>query len=186
MEKDTVKLSKNSEEITVYHGTALPLGEKIKTHGIRPRPDNKYAYFTTDEKVAKQYALAWTAFYMKEAAAQLKIKNPKPVGAILTFAFPKEWLQNDPYNPEGEPNQYRIKGSTLYRGMHKYPLKLEKIDFPQLNDSTELLKAYCYWIGIGQASDGDGDGEENDNYDLGGPNKFIKENKVLRFSEFSK
>jgi hypothetical protein len=142
--------------MVLYHGTALPLGERIQAHGVRPKEGNKYVYFTTDRKVAEHYAKAWTAYYVEEAPKQLNIKNPKPIGALLTFNIPDDykWIEKDPYNEEGEPNQYRILGKHLNKDfILKYPEKLEKINFPELKDKTELLKAYCYWIGIGRATD---------------------------------
>jgi len=143
--------------ITVYHGTALPLAEKIiKSSGLAPKPGNKYVYVTTDKKVAETYARAWTAWYMYDAAPELKIKNPKPIGGIIKLELPEKYLEEDPYNPEGEPNQYRVRAanvSAVNLFVNKIKPSLEKIDFPKLKDETELLRAYCYWIGIARATD---------------------------------
>lgn len=154
--------------ITVYHGTALPLAEKIEDHGINPKPGNKYVYFTTDKKVAEHYAKVWTAWLMEDGH-KIGLKDVKPVGGILKFSIQNKWLEKDPYS-EHEPNQYRVLGKVLDNNVFmKHPIGLEKVEFPELKDKTERLKAYCFWIGIGRATD------ESNKYEM----KNLKTRTVL-------
>jgi hypothetical protein len=133
----------------VYHGTAWKLAEKIKQEEtLKPRKGNRYVYVTTDPERAKMYAEAWTAAYITDIAPLLNIENPAPEGAILTMEIDEEFIEKDPYNSEGEPDQYRVKGNIYTDDM-----TFEKVLFPKLKNESALARAYCFWIGIARATD---------------------------------
>lgn len=137
--------------ITLYHGTTEVLGKLIKERQcLRPRPDNQYVYLTTDIEVAKQYARAWTGWALTEVATD-KRRKVNPTGNIFKIQLRKSLLEDDPYNPEGEPNQYRVLGAIW---MDSDPYEVIDVDFSNMaTDNSEKLRAYSYWIGIAQAND---------------------------------
>lgn len=141
---------KDDPIIELYHGTAGILGKRIEEQGVlRPKNGNSYVYLTTDIEVAKQYARAWTAWALEDVAKDKRFKV-KPEGAIFKVRIRKSLIEDDPYNPEGEPNQYRVEG-RVYLMEDDY--EKEIIDFSELNDNSKRMSAYCYWIGIARATD---------------------------------
>lgn len=158
----------------VYHGTAWKLGEKIQREAmLNPRPGNRYVYVTTDKERAKLYAQAWTAAYLRDIAPLMNVDNPLPEGCIIEFEMDNEFVEEDPYNPEGEPDQYRIEG-TIYT----YDAIFEKISFPKLRNSGELLRAYTFWLGVARAIDGENIEESM--------KKLFEKKKFKSYSEFDK
>lgn len=138
--------------IELYHGTASILGDRIvQSEMLRPRNGNRYTYLTTDKEVAKQYSRAWTAWALEDVAKMDKRRKVKPEGAIFKVKLRKSDIEDDPYNPEGEPNQYRVKGA-VYLIEDEY--EVEKVDFSELKtNDTKRMAAYSYWIGIARATD---------------------------------
>lgn len=136
---------------TLYHGTCSALRPGIEREGaLQPKRGNKYVYVTTDYDVAKNYARAWTAWSIENAddITEATGKRPEPKGIIIELKLDDEFIANDEYNPEGEPNQYTVEGK-----LYLDDAIVSEVDFTEFSDRTELMKAYAYWIGIGRAND---------------------------------
>lgn len=143
-----------SELVTIYHGTCGALRRRIEgEEELRPKKGNKFVYVTTDESVAKMYSRAWTAWAL-ENADQIEHAfgfRPEPKGLIVKTQIQKEFLEDDPYNPEGEPDQYRIEGDLSLD-----EAEFLEVDFTEpFSDPGNVMKAYAFWIGIGRATDND-------------------------------
>ena len=151
--KDMVK-EDSKEIVTVYHGTSAIYTEYIYLNGLKPRQGNKYVYVTTDKDAAEKYSKAWSAAVQTKYNEEDEFKefsgfkNHSPdEGLILAIKIEKSKLEDDPYNPDGEPNQFRVP--------HKIPVsKIKKWDIKKFNfNESELLRNYAYWIGIARATD---------------------------------
>jgi hypothetical protein len=129
-------------------------------YGLRPKPGNKFVYVTTDIKRAEKYAKAWTAAiltnYKEDKNFRKKFKDSSfskhepQEGLILKIRIKKSLLEQDPYNPEGEPNQYRVRDKISISKIKDW--KYIKFD-DMVKNKTELLTNYSYWIGVARATD---------------------------------
>ena len=126
--------------IDVYHGTYEQAAVAIFALGLLPMRDPGYVYVTTEPKIARKYAWAWTGARMYQRyeghdnGADLQ-------GAIIKIRVRPERLIPDDYNPSGEPNQFKIRGKVTV-------LSWAAVEFPEFSDRDRTLQAMCYWLGI--------------------------------------
>lgn len=93
--------------VVIYHGTTCALINKIKSdERLSPKKGNTHVYVTTDLEVAKTYARAWTAWALENSDEIESITGfkPEPKGLIIKTIIRDEFLIDDTYNTEGEPN----------------------------------------------------------------------------------
>jgi hypothetical protein len=139
---------------TVYHGTAASHRTGIERDGIQHRfGRGGYVYVTTDHDRALYYARPATAFaitvvtvdgYWPPTPDFDAPVRADPVGLIVVAEVPAHRLKDDPYNPTGEPDQYRI-----YRGIPpEWIVALDEVAFPELREHTERVLAYTLWSSI--------------------------------------
>jgi hypothetical protein len=143
------EMKMGSDLVRVYHGTHAGLGDQIAEEGLAPRdPEgwvindepttHDYSYVTTDPKRAEYYARAHAAKAFGDGEID------KPQGAVLSWDVHPDMLEDDPYSPEGEPDQH-----IIYGGLSDLPVASHDVlDFPELNDPSKLLQWQAIHSGI--------------------------------------
>lgn len=140
-------MTQTKKKITVYHGTTSDFNGKIGEEGLVSRRSDNYVYVTTDKKVARKYAWAWTGGRLHEAK---ELNNPDVYlyvgdeGMIAVIEIEEDRLEIDDYNLEAEPDQYKVLG-----GIEPDCIKdLEYIEFPEFENKENILFAKCFLIGV--------------------------------------
>lgn len=147
------------EMITVYHGTSSHYQDLIESEGLVSQRHRKYVYVTTDYEKAKEYSFIWTGGLLYEEQKSLnsgEIEFPmiETEGVIFTLNVPKNLLEVDDYNLEGEPNQYKVLNSLSPNCI----VDAEEIIFDAFSDenfdeekyNSEILRARALLVGVSQ------------------------------------